>query len=196
MKRIGIRLAALLLAVVLACAFAACSDKKAGGLTEKERERVIELARTFRIFGEYDSEKGFEIRRYEYLVYSLASWSLGESDEVKGYGRISCEDAAALAKAAAVGVAEDSFRTKYKPNEIQVIYAIGDNYFVQLSNDKAYGFEITDVKGIPDENGEDTMVSVTVKVTGGEADFSIAFELVRDTESIFKVKKCEFQSTI
>ena len=196
MKRIVIRLAALGLAVVLACAFAACSGKKAEGLTEKEKARVIELARAFRIFGEYDSDEGFELRRYEYLVYSLTSWSLGDSGDVKGYGRISCAEAERLAVGSVVGAAADALRTKYKPNEIQVIYAIGDDYFVQLSDDSAYSYEISAVTDLYDENGEKTGVSVTVGIKGGEADFSIALDLVSDPEYVFKVKKCELRSTI
>ncbi len=197
MKRVTKRLAALLLAAVFAASFAACSGpKKTDGLSDKETARIIELARTFRIFGEYDSEKGFELRRYEYLVYSLTSWSLKESGDVKGYGRISCAEAEALAAGAVVGAAADQFRTKYKPNEIQVIYAIGDDYFVRLSNDGAYTYEIVSSSAAVGEDGARTGVRVTVKVTGGEADFSIALDLADDAETVFKVKKCEFLSTI
>lgn len=196
MKRIFIRLAAIGLAVVLACAFAACTGKKAEGLTEKETARVVELARTFRIFGEYDSEEGFELRRYEYLVYSAASWRLKESGDFKGYGRISHEEAKKLAEGAAVGAAADTLYTKYKPSEIQAVFTIGDDYFVQLSDDSAYEYEVSSVKVLKDENGSRTGVLVIVGVTGGESDFSVSLELKDDAENVFKVKKCELHSSI
>lgn len=196
MKRIVKLLACLLFAAFVFAAFAGCSGSgRAEGLSKEEEARAIELARAFRIFGEYDSEKGFEIRQYEYLVFSMATWALEES-EVRDYGRLSFEEADALV-AGVIGTSPSGvFRTKYDPTEIQVIYAVGDNYYVMLTDDSAYSYSVDSVRPLTDENGERTGCSVNVKVTGGDSDFSVVFELACSESSIFTVKKCEIHNSI
>ena len=196
------RFSALLLAAALVLGLAACSGN--GGdapaefkLTRAEEDRIISLARAFRIYGEFDGESGFELRQFEYLVYSLTTCELSESD-VAGYGRVSLEEADELVNGVLGGKLNSAglIRTKYKANEIQVIYAIGDYYYVMRTDDGAYTYTISSAWALTDDDGARTGVAALVTVSGGESEFKLAFELLDSETSVFSVRKCEIQNTI
>ena len=200
MKRLFIRFAALLLLLTAALSTVSCNRNAQeqpaadGKLTKAETERIIELARTFRIFGEYDFSESFDMRQYETLVYCLFCWSLPES-EVKGYGRVEFDEANKAAEAV-IGTAIDAgglIRTKYKPAEIQTIYSLNDRYYVMLTDDSSCTYTVTDSSVIKNDAGERTGVKAAVKIEAPDGSVCFVFELEDSETGVFSVKKVELQ---
>lgn len=200
MKKRFFRLSALILALFFVLCLAACGSnsgtRSETGLTRAEEERIIELARAFRIYGDFDADKEFPITQYEYMVYSLCSPVLPEST-VKGYGVISLEEADRMFKAAVGDYTIPNLRrTAFEPNEIQVIYYIGENYYVLRTDDSSYDYSVIRSKVLTDDSGARTGVSAAVRVTGSEGSVDIVFELTDGGEDLFRVRKCQIQNGI
>ena len=200
MKRLFFRFAALLLALTAVLTAVACNKNPQeqpaadGKPTKAETERIIELARTFRIFGEYDFSENFDMRQYETMVYCLYCWSLPES-EVKGYGRVEFDEANKAVEAVVGSSIDDGglFRTKYKPAEIQTIYSLNERYYVMLTDDSSCTYTVTDSSVIKNDAGERTGVKATVKIEAPDGAVCFVFELEDSETGVFSVKKVELQ---
>lgn len=186
------------LALMMLIPFAACvkpaEDTDGLGLTEKESERILDLAHTFRVFGEFDISKGVDMKSYETFIYCLYTWKLAEVE--RGYGTVSVEEADRALKSL-LGSGMDTtalVRTKHKPNEVQLIYFAGDSYYILLTDDSAYKYEITSASIEKDGSGEKTSVTAMVKVTGEASSFSLELKLVYGSDDIFYINKCVMQN--
>lgn len=198
MKRFANIITALLLALLTLAGLSACSRKEpkkedAGyTLTAKEEAKVLELARAFRIYGDFDIERVFPASKTENMIFSLYTAALPESD-TRGYGKVAIKETDELVKRMLGFDATALVRTKFKPTEVQLIYTVGDNYYVFLTDDSGYSYEISSAELLPDESGARKGVKANVRITGPEGAFSIVLTLRDDDKFVFTVLKSEVQ---
>lgn len=194
LKFLAVALALLVLAGLCGCKkdTAPVKTDDTPGKTDGGREdEIIRLARTFRIYGAYDSGELFELRRqYDFMIYCLFTCELGESG-VKGYGSVSAEDAdARFAEVIGKYDVGGLKRTAYEPSQIQVIYYANGYYYVMLTDDSAMSYEL--VSFVPAKEGEGAFVA-EVKIKGPEGEFCMALDLAENENGGFTVKKCRFE---
>lgn len=199
MKRSVLIITAFILAVAALAGISACGksdpvkDPAAPYTpTAKETAKIIELARAFRIYGDFDRDKVFPISKAENMIYCLYTCSLPESD-VRGYGKVAFSEADELIERTLELDISGSMRTKFKPNEIQLVYSVGENYYVFRTDDSGFVYEITAAELIFGETGERTGVRATVKITDPDGAFSITLDLNDDDMFVFTVKKSQVQ---
>ncbi|MBO4384487.1 MAG: hypothetical protein J5854_03615 [Clostridia bacterium] len=198
MKRYLMIITAAVLALAALSGCASCGkkvpDAETGAYTPtaKEAARITELARAFRIYGEFNKDDSFPASKTENMIYCLYTCALPESD-IRGYGKVAITDTDELI-ARMLGLdASGIVRTKYKPNEVQLVYTVGDYYYIYRTDDSDFTYEITEASVVRDDSGARTGVRATVKITDSEGAFSIVFELADDDKLVFTVDRSSIQ---
>ena len=191
--------AALLAAIMLLCAWTlACGPRQNNGeepeelkLTEAQKERILELAQAFSLYGPVDVEEGFPITRLEYLIPCFWSCKL-EGSEVEGYGRISIEEADASIDGMLPGAKiPELVRTAYDPSLDQDYYVRDGYYYIRLTDASKVDCELESWSFITDEAGENTGVRATVKVSeNGKPRAGVTLVLPFSEAYEFSVSEC------
>ncbi len=166
------------------------TEAQTDGLTEAQRERILELAAAFRQYGEFSNTGNTEFARLEYILFCLFSDKLDEC-EVKGFGKLSSESA----DEAICGVfgdikIMDVMRRKYDADADQTYYFRNGSYYIMRTDNSAYTYTIKSVREKTDDKGVLlTEAEVLVQRSGAE-ELVLTLTLVPDEGAVYRMSAC------